>query len=723
MICEIKVEDNQLTLEFNTPVEKQYYNKLFELLITKYRDSLRSLVMQDNKSLKVFANDDCNFCNTKGNISFQPYDNYAIITNKMTGENINVTYSDIADVEGISNFFEFIKLCESYNEDYNDWICNYYSRMENEKTAFINTLPETEDISKIPDYKPSKKLKPYSQLKKVYFDIETTGLDTQNDKIIMIGLLDDNNNTTILNGEEKEILKDFNKYLQYVKPDVLIGHNIFNFDLPFIYNRCLYHGINPQFEPGHNQKINNTTFHGQPIEIQVFKSPINFVDTWTLLAMYDFSARKLKSYNLKNSVIELGLRENRRLELSSEEIQQKHKDGDLNTIQEYLKYDLEDTRLLTEFLLPNQYYQLQFIPNINLQQCCLMGNANKWERIIESHYQNKPLADQKVSFEGGLNVANPGLYRNCHKIDVSSLYPSIMLNYRICSKKDTKQISLQILKYLTQERLRLKKLAKTGDKEADHTQASMKILINSLYGFLATQGMPFNDFQSASRVTEIGREILKLMINVIEINGGQTVEADTDGVIFTGGDANKIFSEVQNHLPAGINIEYEFYNADAVFVIGRKNYLVVHDIEKQEYTLKGKLSNRERIQLEKDFYIGYVTAMIESYEKAEEYYNDVANKIMTGKLDKSKITINRVIRKREKTLVNAGLGQHGDKVSYYMGIGAKPTFQGDYDPVYYLKYLEKIKREIDNKILKKESEDIPRRDWEKNDINNISLLF
>jgi uncharacterized protein YprB with RNaseH-like and TPR domain len=50
-------------------------------------------------------------------------------------------------------------------------------------------------------------------------------------------------------------------------------------------------------------------------------------------------------------VIALGLRDDRRLELSVTEIRQCWDAGDLATIQAYLEFDLEDTRSLADFLL------------------------------------------------------------------------------------------------------------------------------------------------------------------------------------------------------------------------------------------------------------------------------------------------------------------------------------------------------------------------------------
>jgi predicted PolB exonuclease-like 3'-5' exonuclease len=71
------------------------------------------------------------------------------------------------------------------------------------------------------------------------FDIETTGLELYLDRVIAIGLLNvESNKKVIFIGEdEKEILSNFLEKLQ--ENDTLIGYNIKNFDLPFIFSRAV----------------------------------------------------------------------------------------------------------------------------------------------------------------------------------------------------------------------------------------------------------------------------------------------------------------------------------------------------------------------------------------------------------------------------------------------------------------------------------------------------
>ncbi len=330
------------------------------------------------------------------------------------------------------------------------------------------------------------------------------------------------------------MLKQFLTFLNNQKIDILAGHNIFEFDLPFIVSRCEHYKLKHPFKISTNSiTLTNTKHNGNEIKFYpYFFKNISIIDTYHLVAMHDFIARKLTSYNLKNATIELGLRDERRLELTADEIKDEYVNGRYEKIIEYLKYDLDDTALLLNHLLPSYYYQKSVLPKWSIYDLVYRGNASKWNAIVQGFYRDTPMADDKVDYEGGLCWAKQGLYRNCCKIDVQSLYPSIMLNYRVHSRKDKDAKMLSVLKYLTDERLRLKELAKKGDVEAKRMQSALKVIINSAYGFLGTEKVAFNDYQAAAKVTAYGREILKHMIKTVESCGGVVCEADTDGIFF-----------------------------------------------------------------------------------------------------------------------------------------------------------------------------------------------
>src|SRR5260370_35117092 len=63
-------------------------------------------------------------------------------------------------------------------------------------------------------------------------------------------------------------------------------------------------------------------------------------------------------------------------------------------------------------------------------------------------------------------------------------------------------------------------------------QNTFKILLNSFYGYLGFAQGSFADFDAAARVTQIGRDLLKKMIEWLNARGAQVIEVDTDGIYF-----------------------------------------------------------------------------------------------------------------------------------------------------------------------------------------------
>jgi len=95
----------------------------------------------------------------------------------------------------------------------------------------------------------------------------------------------------------------------------------------------------------------------------------------------------------------------------------------------------------------------------------------------------------------------------------------------------------------------------------DAVQSSLKILINSFYGYLGYSRGLFNDYARADEVTIAGQQLLRQMISGIQSAGGIVIEVDTDGIFFVpppgvdSGEAESRFVRaLSDQLPAGITV-------------------------------------------------------------------------------------------------------------------------------------------------------------------------
>jgi DNA polymerase I len=171
-----------------------------------------------------------------------------------------------------------------------------------------------------------------------------------------------------------------------------------------------------------------------------------------------------------------------------------------------------------------------------------MGSASKIEQLMIREYlrvkHSLPRPHEGSQTSGGYtDVYLVGSLGPVVHADVESLYPSIMITREIRPSTDTLQVFSILLRELTAMRLEAKRNAlQAADaslrSQLDALQASMKILINSFYGYLGyTRGL-FNDYHKADEVTTTGQQILRQMISYLQETGSKVIEVDTDGIFF-----------------------------------------------------------------------------------------------------------------------------------------------------------------------------------------------
>jgi DNA polymerase elongation subunit (family B) len=179
-------------------------------------------------------------------------------------------------------------------------------------------------------------------------------------------------------------------------------------------------------------------------------------------------------------------------------------------------------------------------------------------------------------------VAAPVLH-----VDVTSLYPSLMIAGRVAPAGDALGVFLTLLAHLREVRVAAKRQAQAAVSDADrqHQQAlsqSFKILINSFYGYLGFTSAHWNDFEAANRVTGEGRRIVGLIVDRLRALGATPVEADTDGVYFTPPAGHEpaadgaLLDAVAADLPDGITLELDGRYA-AMFSYKMKTYALLDD--------------------------------------------------------------------------------------------------------------------------------------------------
>ena len=226
--------------------------------------------------------------------------------------------------------------------------------------------------------------------------------------------------------------------------------------------------------------------------------------------------------------------------LSGMELQRAYREGEERFRQRAL-CAVRETRAISGLLSPSYFIQAQIFP-YNYQDVIVRGNATRINALFLREYFRQghgiPEMPMARGFEGGYtDIFFTGVARDVWHCDIASLYPSVMLQFDCFPATDELQIFRSLLTDLRTFRLEAKAsmraAAGTGEEQHFHAlQNTFKILINSFYGYLGFAQGHFADFDAAARVTQIGRDLLKKMIEWLQAQRAEVIEVDTDGIYF-----------------------------------------------------------------------------------------------------------------------------------------------------------------------------------------------
>ncbi|XVG99832.1 ribonuclease H-like domain-containing protein [Eubacteriales bacterium KG127] len=199
----------------------------------------------------------------------------------------------------------------------------------------------SKDVEKIIQSKSYKRF--YGNYKPVILDIETTGLSSKQNDIILIGLITIDINNMIgesfqffaeKNSEEKNILQETTNILN--QQDMVITYNGKSFDMPFIYEKCIKHGIS----------VNN----------------IYNLDLYLLVKNYSPLKEKLGSLSQKTMEKFIGIDKNREDEISGGESVKLYENfqstKDLNQLKKILLHNKDDIHQLLLLLQLIQFFDI-----------------------------------------------------------------------------------------------------------------------------------------------------------------------------------------------------------------------------------------------------------------------------------------------------------------------------------------------------------------------------
>jgi DNA polymerase elongation subunit (family B) len=558
----------------------------------------------------------------------------------------------------------------------------------------------------------------HKQISVLSFDIETNGI-VLNKKSFVV-LISNTYRDSFGNVTRKlfchdeyesqgEMINAWCAWVRNVNPSIICGHNIFGFDLPYL-NHCSDSGLalgrNDSSVEFDNYESKFRKDGSQFIHYKKAKCyGRTLIDTMFLAIKYDVG-RKYESYGLKAIIKHEKLEREDRQFYDAGTIKDNFRiPSEMVKIKAYAEHDADDALALYDMMSPPFFYMTQSIPK-TYQEIMLGATGSQINSIMMRAYlqdaHSLPEADEAQDYEGAISLGEIGIYTACHKVDVASLYPSIMIQYEVFDEdKDPNKYFLQLVKTFTELRLQYKKKAKE-DKYFDDLQGAYKIFINSCYGFLGTAGLLFNSPAAAAFITATGREVLQTSINWAKSKGYTIVNADTDSITYCDPYRSVIHKSVResnlNELnalyPEKIRFEDDgFFNK--VIVFAPKNYV----LQKEDNSIKIKgsaLKDAKRELALKEFASEVISELLcdGDHRKIQTIYYKYIKEVKHGIKDIkrwcSKKTITDKIfsseRSNETKVKDAIQGtnyREGDKVwTFFKSDGSlclMENYDGDYD--------------------------------------------
>ncbi|EGC38691.1 DNA polymerase delta catalytic subunit [Dictyostelium purpureum] len=387
---------------------------------------------------------------------------------------------------------------------------------------------------------------------------------------------------------EKDMLKEWRKFLIKVDPDIIIGYNIANFDLPYLISRARTLKI-PEFALLSRikttiSKIKSTHFSSSNLGTRESKEVSMPGRTQFDLMQAIQRDHKLSSYSLNNVSAHFLKEQKEDVHFSIISDLQNGTDDDRRRLAVYCIKDAAlPMKLLDKLMLLINYTEMARVTGVPLSYLLGRGEGVK---VLSQLYRKAMVEDfliptYKVTgkagekFKGAVVIEPKCAFYDTPiaTLDFTSLYPSIMMAHNLCystllpaeeAKKlpadeytvtpsgdhfilphKKKGLLPRILEELLSARKNAKELLKNEKdpfKKAvlDGRQLALKISANSVYGFTGARVGKLPCVEISRSVTSFGREMLDTTKKIVEerytIANGYNHDAvviygDTDSVM------------------------------------------------------------------------------------------------------------------------------------------------------------------------------------------------
>jgi len=421
------------------------------------------------------------------------------------------------------------------------------------------------------------------KLKAIAIDIEVLSQkampDPKQDPVISIALYSDNfkkvitwkgssNEDVVVTRGEYEMFEQLNKLLKEIDPDIIVGYNSNNFDFSYLYERAKV--LNFEFTFGWDGKGFILTKKGEEKRFRI--TGLQHIDLYKVITNLFSGQLKSETYTLDEVAREILGYGKEDMDLNKMyNLWQENKIGQIAT------YNLKDAELTYRLFkhFEKILIELSRITGLTLYEVSnatygqlvenyLIKRSRDFNEIVPNRPKQEDVERRRmITYKGAFVLEpKPGLYENIVVYDFRSLYPSIIIKYNIsfdtlkCEHKDCKEKNIvdietslgkdivwfctkqtgvipSILKEIFEERTQLKKELKYLDPNSEEylvtnaRQYALKILANSMYGYLGFPNSRWYCLECAAAVTALGRKHIQEIIRLAQEKGYKPIYGDS----------------------------------------------------------------------------------------------------------------------------------------------------------------------------------------------------
>jgi DNA polymerase, archaea type len=397
----------------------------------------------------------------------------------------------------------------------------------------------------------------FEDLRRFQFDLETTGLNEERDRIFMVSMRDSSGwnatlDTTDL--DEQELIEQLVATITEHDPDVLENHNIFAFDLSFLVRRASRLGVpltlgRDGSEPTLETDVFDSGERAEPF-LRWRIAGREVIDTQHAVRRFGSGAPDMRRHGLKEAARYFGFARADREYVAGVDVWPTYRD-DPERIRRYAAADVEEVDGLSRRLLPPAFSLASRLPRAYERIAADSSPASLWELLLVRAYLQEGWAIpapmprlQRPTLGPRTEMLWTGVFGTSVRAVMRSLLPCVVADNGVAAMNDDRRV----MPLLVREAL------------ADEPARALD-LASAAHAYLAGQGL-FSDPGAASDAMAVARRYVDRLLSDVRARGCTVVEVDGEEVLFavpdtwTDATESEVVQAARAYLPDSVELAF-----------------------------------------------------------------------------------------------------------------------------------------------------------------------